>query len=104
LPVALFRSGAAAGGLPADVAALVHSLGDTATQVTLVNTGDKPRRVIVQGGAYGEHRIDSVSVDGRQHRVGARHFTLDLAPGAGARLELGMARYANRPSLSFPWG
>lgn len=91
-------------GLPADVAALVHSLGDTATQVTLVNTGDKPRRVIVQGGAYGEHRIDSVSVDGRQHRVGARHFTLDLAPGAGARLELGMARYANRPSLSFPWG
>jgi hypothetical protein len=30
-------------GLPADVAALVHSLGDTATQVTLVNTGTSPR-------------------------------------------------------------
>ena len=90
-------------GLPQDVAALVHSLGDTQTQVTLVNTGDRPRRVIVQGGAYGEHRIESVQLEGREHGVGARHFTLDLAPGAGARLVLSMRRYANRPSLAFPW-
>ncbi|KAG5724589.1 hypothetical protein E4T56_gene15031, partial [Termitomyces sp. T112] len=76
-------------GLPQDVAALVHSLGDTQTQVTLVNTGDRPRRVIVQGGAYGEHRIESVQLEGREHGVGARHFTLDLAPGAGARLPIG---------------
>jgi hypothetical protein len=91
-------------GVPDDVAALVHSLGDRATEVTLVNVGARPRTLVVQGGAYGEHRIDSVRVEGRPRKVAARSFTLRLEPGCGARLKLAMTRYANRPSLAFPWG
>lgn len=90
-------------GVPDDVAALVHSLGDTATEVTLINTGTAPRTLVVQGGAYAEHRIDTVAWDGGIERVGGRDFTLRLEPGCGTRMRLTMARYANRPTLSFPW-
>ncbi|KQN26317.1 hypothetical protein ASE86_09315 [Sphingomonas sp. Leaf33] len=90
-------------GVPDDVAALVTALGDRSTEMTLVNTGARARTVIVQGGAYAEHRIDTVTVDGTQQAVGGRSFTLRLEPGCGARVTLAMTRYANRPSLAFPW-
>ena len=90
-------------GVPDDVAALVNSLGDKSTEVTLVNTGSTPRTVIVQGGGYGEHRIDAVTLGTRRTPVGGRHFAIRLQPGCGARLKLDMTRYANRPSLAFPW-
>jgi hypothetical protein len=90
-------------GVPDDVAVLVTALGDTSTSVTLVNTGPRPRTLIVRGGSYGEHRIDTIDVDGARHPVGGRDATLRLAPHSGAKLTLAMARYANRPSLSFPW-
>ncbi|MEO5494646.1 MAG: hypothetical protein ABIR08_11565 [Sphingomonas sp.] len=91
-------------GVPDQVAALVHSLGDSSTEVTLVNLdANRPRTVTVQGGAYAEHRIDSVTVDGRATPVRAAAFTLRLEPGCGARLRLAMSRYANRPTLAFPW-
>ena len=48
-------------GVPEDVAALVSELSDTQTSVTLVNLNPSvARRVIVQGGAYAEHQIESV--------------------------------------------
>ncbi|HSI19490.1 MAG TPA: hypothetical protein VK980_17100 [Sphingomonas sp.] len=90
-------------GVPEDVGALVHSLGDRATEVTLVNLGQVPRTVIVQGGAYGEHRIDTAGLAGETHSIGAPSMTVRLEPGCGARLTLAMTRYANRPTLSFPW-
>lgn len=90
-------------GIPEDVAALIHSLGDRATEVTLVNTGAVPRTVIVQGGSYAEHRIDSVTVGGKTRLVGERHFAVQLEPGCGTRLSLVMSRYACRPTLAFPW-
>lgn len=90
-------------GVPEDVAALVTALGDRSTEVTLINTGTTPRTVIVQGGAYGEHRVDAVTVDSVQQAVGGRSFVLKLEPGCGARLTLAMTRYANRPTLAFPW-
>lgn len=90
-------------GVPEDVAALVHSLGDQATEVTLVNTGTAPRTVIVQGGSYAEHRIDSVTEAGQTRPVGGRHFAVRLEPGCGTRLSLAMSRYAYRPTLAFPW-
>ena len=31
------------------------------------------------------------------------HFAVRLAPGAGTRLTIGMRRYANPPTLAFPW-
>lgn len=90
-------------GVPNDVAALVHRLGDRSTEVTLVNTGAQPRTIVVQGGAYGEHRIDTVTCQDVTQSVGGRSFTVRIEPGAGARLTLAMTRYANRPTLGFPW-
>lgn len=91
-------------GVPEDVAALVHALGDASAEVTLINLSrTQARTVTVQGGAYAEHRIESVVLDGRATPMGARDFTVRLEPGCGARLRLAMRRYANRPTLAFPW-
>lgn len=91
-------------GVPEDVGALVSELGDTSTVVTLVNLSPTAARtVVVQGGAYGEHRIETVEVNGKVLSVGERDFTVRLAPGAGARLALTMKRYASPPTIKFPW-
>ncbi|MEG8016968.1 hypothetical protein [Sphingomonas sp. LR55] len=63
----------------------------------------QPRTVVVQGGAYAEHRIEAVTIDGRTTDVVGAAFTIRLEPGAGARLSLRLRRYANRPTLAFPW-
>jgi len=91
-------------GVPRDVAALVERMTDDRTTVTLVNVSPTAfRTVTVQGGAYGEHQILTVS-DGQQRRaVGARAFTVRLAPGCGATLTLAMKRHVNQPTLDFPW-
>ncbi len=90
-------------GVPEDVAALVHAIDDASTEVTLVNPGAEPRTVIVQGGAYAEHRIEALGMNGRTIPVGSSTVTLRLEPGCGMRLRLAMRRYANRPTLAFPW-
>ena len=59
--------------------------------------------MVVQGGAYAEHQVESVSVHGRTVPVDAAAFTVQLAPGAGATLTLAMRRYANTPTAAFPW-
>ena len=83
---------------------LVEKLEADSTTVTLVNTDQVAgRRVIVQGGAYAEHRFDSVSVNGERIDVDGASFAVELAPGAGATLKIGTQRYANQPSFAFPW-
>jgi hypothetical protein len=90
-------------GLPEDVAALVEKLTATETVLVLVNVNpSEPRRVIVQAGAYGEHRWDSAEVDGREVAIGGPHFTVRLAPGSGGRLVLKTRRYVNQPTLAVP--
>jgi hypothetical protein len=91
-------------GVSEDVAALVSELTDDRAVVTLVNVSPTTRRtVIVQGGGYGEHHILSAEVNGRTTPIDAPHFTLRLAPGAGAKVTLAMKRYANQPTAKFPW-
>jgi hypothetical protein len=90
-------------GLPEDVAALVTEMTDTRTVVTLVNLAKEPRTVVVQGGAYGEHWIDSAEIGGKTTPVNGRSFTLNLAPGAGGPVALTMKRYAEAPTVFFPW-
>lgn len=91
-------------GLPPDVAALVDELGTDRAAVTLVNLNPvSARRVTVQGGAYAEHQIEAVTVEGRRSEVGNSAFDVELRPGCGARLQLSMRRYANAPTLAFPW-
>lgn len=91
-------------GLPPDVAALVHRLGDRSAAVTLVNTNAlEPREVIIQAGVFGEHVFESVTLDGERSAAQGRWLHITLAPGATAELELGMRRYANLPSYDTPW-
>jgi len=91
-------------GVPEDVAALVSELGDTRTVVTLVNlSATDTRTVTVQGGGYGEHQILSAETEGRETPVNASFFTVKLAPGSGAKISLTMRRYANTPTVAFPW-
>src|SRR6516164_3206566 len=90
-------------GLPEDIGALVSELSDTRTVVTLVNLNKTaPRAIVVQGGAYAEHRIESVQVGRETVAVNAPSFTLKLAPGAGASLTLKMKRYSEKPTEAFP--
>jgi hypothetical protein len=91
-------------GVPPDVAALVSELSDNQTVVTLLNLSTThARTMVVQGGAYGEHRIESVEVTDRNVPVKARTFTVRLEPGAGAKLTLQMRRYSEAPTITLPW-
>ncbi|MEC3909345.1 hypothetical protein U5A82_02300 [Sphingobium sp. CR2-8] len=91
-------------GVPSDVAALVQAMDDRSTRVALVNLNPREARsVTIQGGAYAEHRIDSITLDGCTVMTGGRDVTIRLDPGCGAQLTLAMTRYANRPTLDFPW-
>lgn len=91
-------------GIPEDVAALVHSMADDNVTVTLVNLNPSQSRLVaVQAGAYGEHQVLSVSDGQKTCLINNRSFQVRLAPGAGAKLLVKMKRYANKPTLDFPW-
>jgi hypothetical protein len=78
---------------------------DTETDVTIVNLDkSSPRSVTLQGGAYGEHRILSAEIRGKVFLVDNRSLTVQLAPGAGARITLKLRRYSEQPTESFPQG
>ncbi len=91
-------------GLPEDVAALVEKMSDDEVVVSLVNLSPLHRRtVIVQGGAYAEHQLESVTVHAETTAVDRPHVAVQLAPGCGSRLTIKTRRYANRPTFAFPW-
>ena len=90
--------------MPEDVAALVEKLTDDETTLSLVNVNPvEEQTVIVQGGAYAEHQLVSATIDDKTLSIDKPHFTVRLAPGAGSRIVLKMKRYANQPTLVFPW-
>jgi hypothetical protein len=91
-------------GLPLDVAALVEKFDATSTTLTLVNTNPvESRTLYVQAGAYAEHDIVSVAVNGKTIPVNNSAFRVKLAPGAGSQLVLNVKRYANEATLRLPW-
>jgi hypothetical protein len=90
-------------GLPEGVAALVTGMTATSTSLTLVNLNQtSARTLVVQGGAYGEHRIESAEANGSDHRVNRPHFSVRLAPGAGSTFTIAMKRYSEKPTEQFP--
>jgi hypothetical protein len=42
-------------------------------------------------------------VGGQSFAVNAPYFNVRLAPGAGETLTIQLRRYANQPTLAFPW-
>ena len=90
-------------GLPDDVAALISSMTADQIAVTLVNLNQlESRRVVVQAGAYGEHRIEAIVGEGKESPIAARAAAIELRPGAGGSLTVRMQRHANPPTLEFP--
>ncbi len=91
-------------GLPEEVGALIDAITEETTRVTLVNVNQlEERSVIVQNGAYGEHECLSVNVEGKEIEVGSPSFEVRLAPGSGTTMTIKINRYANQPTLQFPW-
>lgn len=91
-------------GLPEDVAALVEQMTADSVSITLVNVSPVHKRhVIIQSGAYGEHEFTTAKTDAGSIDISGQHLTVDLAPGCGARIELGMKRYQHQPTLAWPW-
>ncbi|MBC7234702.1 MAG: hypothetical protein H5T69_02585 [Chloroflexi bacterium] len=95
-------------GLPPDVGALVDKLGDQCARVTLVNTSPlRPRRLILQAGAFGEHTITqardlAAGEESRPIEVNDKYLQVNLAPGGMVQLELGMQRYNRTPGYEQP--
>ena len=91
-------------GIPQDVAALVKSVRPDGITLHLVNVHpSESRDVIVQAGAFGEHRFTKVRLAGVSTDVNRRFLHVKLQAGASGAIEIGMQRYANPPSYAFPW-
>ncbi|MBK8500868.1 MAG: hypothetical protein IPL46_00950 [Saprospiraceae bacterium] len=91
-------------GIPPDVGALIDEMTDGQVAVTLVNLHQtQSREVVVQTGAYAEHQCLYVDMNDQRIEVNNPNFTVHLAPGTGARLVIHTKRYANQPTLKFPW-
>ena len=74
-------------GLPEDVAALVEKLSADEVTVTLVNLSPlHERTVTVQGGAYAEHQLQSVTINGNTTPLDSPHFSVRLASRRGSRI------------------
>jgi hypothetical protein len=97
-------------GLPPAVAALVEGLDAPGVTLALVNLApDEAREVVVQAGAFGEHRLrevrplDAAGADGAPYPVGGRWVAVHLPPSTSIRVRLVMERYAHAPSYDTPW-
>ncbi len=91
-------------GIPDDVAALIDTFSDESVSVTLVNLNQsEAREVIVQAGAYGEHRITRVASGAENVKVEGSNFRVKLEAGCGSQLTIFNQRYVEKPTMSFPW-
>ena len=92
-------------GLPPGVAALVERQSADQLTVTLVNTlPTQPRELLLQGGAYAEHRLSTVAVgDAPARPLTNPCLRIRLEPGCGATLQFRINRFARPGSLTFPW-
>jgi hypothetical protein len=91
-------------GIPEDVGALVEKMTQDETVINLVNLNQtEPRTVIIQAGGYGEHEIVSAQTVNTALDVNGTWCTVALKPGCGGRITLKMKRYANQPTMLFPW-
>jgi hypothetical protein len=91
-------------GLPEDVAALVERITREGITLTLVNVSQvEERTVVVQAGAYGEHRFQSVSAAGQPVEINGPAFQVRLSAGSGETFEIGIDLFSRQPTLAFPW-
>ena len=112
-------------GLPSDIAALVESIADENTVVHLVNLNLlESREILIQAGAFGEHRFASVTYAERtsdypgqlsryappqlqtslhQVVINDKLLKVIMPPGTEIVLDFMMERFVNEPSYRLPW-
>jgi len=91
-------------GIPDDVAALVEKLSADEVTLSLVNLNQLTSRTLtIQAGGFAEHQFVSVSFRNESREINAASLVVKLAPGCAGRLNFKMKRYANAPTLKFPW-
>jgi hypothetical protein len=95
-------------GLSRDTAALVTAMDANTVSVSLVNIHPgESRSLLVQGGAFGEHRITAVQADGNREDLkeagSVRWVRVDLPAGRSVDLTIHLDRYAFRPSYAQPF-
>jgi len=91
-------------GIPEDVAGLVVGMTDATTTLSLANISPlNSRKIIVQAGAYAEHQINSVELDGEIIAVNGSFLTLELRPSTVSTIVMRLERYTNQPTFSHPW-
>ena len=111
-------------GLPPDVAALVSRIEKDWIEIEVINLNVfESRQLIIQGGAYGEHKLLAVdyhplanpqpSARRRPPRdpaaplvsreLNSTAFTAKLAPGSGSKLKIRVERNVGQPTYHFPW-
>jgi hypothetical protein len=94
-------------GLPNEVAALIEEITSESVRLTLVNLNTREEKdILIQGGAFAEHAFSNVQPSGDSHSatpIDGNAFQAHLDPGAQATLQIGMKRFANKPTYDFPW-
>ena len=95
-------------GIPKDVAALVEKITSKSITLHLVNMHPgESRRVIIQGGMFGEHQIEQVrqvmQYPYQFYPINHKYVEVELGPGAVGQLEIDLKRFVNQPSYKFPW-
>ncbi len=96
-------------GLPKNIAALVTSISKESVGIDLINLDPVlERSVLIQAGAFGEHRFTSATWKDLDEEVLARTLTdkyvvIIMPPSTQISLELGIDRFVNDPSYRFPW-
>ena len=91
-------------GLPQDVSALVDGIQANQTKLHLVNLNPvQTRKLIIQSGAFGEHSFTEVADGHSKIAVNGSYFMVELPPASSIHLSIGMKRFVNKPSYSFPW-
>ena len=92
-------------GLPEDVAALIEKIDGDRVTVTVCNLDPvRTHTAVIQGGAYGEHRIEAIFDGDRREKIEDKWCQLSFAPGTRATFTLELKHYAYQPSLEQPFG
>lgn len=94
-------------GLPAGVSALVSALTAETTTLTLANTTAEPAEVIIQAGAFAEHRVVGVQAQGQSEpqRLAEPGTRVGVSIPAESAVTLGLhiERNVNPPSYETPF-
>lgn len=90
-------------GMPRDTAALVDQIRPGRISLQLANLhSTEAREIILQAGAFGEHRFTRIELGGQNLQWGQSRLKIRLGPGAVGRLGLGLELYCHPPSYAAP--